>query len=102
VWKRISNEDFIAFYDHVKEAADVARKAYDASLVSEQVQQWRALFGNEFPVMTDEEARCERLAVKARQLETGTATLGSSINIIRNTTGVTVPRERNYYDWSDL
>jgi len=102
VWKRVSNEDFVSFYDYVVEAADIARKAYDAELLSEQLQYWRDLFGSEFPKMTEEDARCERLASKAKQLESGTATISSNINIIAGTAGITVPRERNYYDGGNL
>lgn len=98
VWKRVSNADFIAFYDHVKAAAITARQAHDAELVSEAAQYWRQLFGSEFPVMSEEEARNERLAKKAQQLESGSASLGNRINIITGTTGVSVPRERNHYD----
>jgi hypothetical protein len=102
VWKRISKEEFIAFYDYVKEAAIIARKAFNAELLSEQLQEWRNLFGPEFPKMPEEEARSERLAQKAKLLESGAATIGSSINIIRSTAGVMVPRERNHYDPSNL
>ena len=102
VWKRVSKEDFIAFYDYVVEAAKTARKAYDAELLSEKLQHWRVLFGSEFPVITDEDARCERLAAKARLLESGSATLGSRVNFIHSTAGVIVPRERNHFDESRL
>ncbi|WP_347160315.1 SMODS domain-containing nucleotidyltransferase [Pontibacter chitinilyticus] len=102
VWKRVSNEDFVAFYDHVVEAAATARKAYEAELMSEQVQLWRSLFGSEFPQMKEEDTRGERLAVKAKQLESGAATIGGGINIIKGTAGITVPRERNHYDTGNL
>jgi hypothetical protein len=103
VWKRVSNADFVNFYDRVKAAAATARQAYDADLVSEALQCWRQLFGSEFPVMSEEEARNERLAKKARLLETGAATLGTRINIISGSAGVVVPRERNHYgEFTDL
>ncbi|MBF9255630.1 nucleotidyltransferase [Pontibacter sp. 172403-2] len=102
VWKRISKEDFVAFYDYVKGAAITARKAFDAELLSDQLKEWRNLFGSEFPVMSEEEARSERLDHKAKLLESGAATIGSSINIIRSTAGVSVPRERNHYDPTNL
>ena len=98
VWKRVSVEDFIAFYNFVKAAATTARQAYDAELVSDALGFWRGMFGSEFPVMTEEQARNERLAKKAQQLEAGRATLGHRINIISGTAGISVPRERNYYD----
>lgn len=49
VWHRVSSEDFVAFYDFVKEAALTARKAYDATTVKESADAWRLLFGSEFP-----------------------------------------------------
>ena len=102
VWKRVSNEDFVTFYDAVKKALDTANKAKNAELLSEQLQLWQSLFDSEFPTMDSEEARRERLAQKAKMLESGTATIGSSINVIKDPTGIRVPRERNYYDKSNL
>ena len=102
VWKRVSNEDFVAFYDHVVEAAATARKAYDAELLSEQVELWRSLFGSEFPPLKDEDARGERLAITARQVESGAATIGRNINIMKGAAGIAVPRERNHYDTGNL
>lgn len=102
VWKRVSDEDFVAFYDHIVEAAASARKAFEAELLSEQLQQWLLLFGSEFPKITEEDARCERLASKAKQLECGSATIGSSIYIIKGSAGIIVPRERNHYDVENL
>lgn len=49
VWKRISNEDFVAFYDAVKSSSDLARKAFDAESISEQVKLWKGFFGSKFP-----------------------------------------------------
>jgi len=49
VWKRVSVEDFNAFYDYVKEAAGIARQALDASTVHEKVKYWKLLFGKAFP-----------------------------------------------------
>lgn len=98
VWKRVSNDDFVAFYDFVKEAAKTARKAFDAELDSEQLEQWRILFGSEFPVMTEEQARNERLERKSRALQSGASTLGIGINIIHSTSGVKIPNERDHYD----
>jgi hypothetical protein len=68
VWKRISKEDFVAFYDFVKEAAVTARKAYDAELLSEQLQKWRNLFGSEFPIISEEDARSELLVDKPEHI----------------------------------
>jgi len=55
VWKRVSNEDFVAFYDHVKSAASIARAALDAKTNKEESTKWRELFGNKFPDAPDDE-----------------------------------------------
>lgn len=55
VWKRISKEDFNAFYDRVKELAEIARLAYDATTLEEQVKYWKQLFGSKFPDPPKEE-----------------------------------------------
>lgn len=49
VWHRITPEDFIGFYDHVSQAAAIARRALDAATVRESALAWRDLFGNAFP-----------------------------------------------------
>jgi uncharacterized membrane protein YgcG len=49
VWKRVSNEDFVTFYDRVKDAAVIARAALDVETVKEKVEKWKLLFGNKFP-----------------------------------------------------
>jgi hypothetical protein len=49
VWKRISNEDFVAFYDKIEEYAKIARTAYDSADGKVQVENWRKLFGSKFP-----------------------------------------------------
>ncbi|WP_210521744.1 SMODS domain-containing nucleotidyltransferase [Hymenobacter terricola] len=57
VWKRVSNEDFIAFYDRVKGAAGSARAALDATTVKEKVANWQLLFGSKFPDAPDDRSR---------------------------------------------
>jgi hypothetical protein len=49
VWKRVSDEDFVKFYDHVADYAKIAREAYDAEKVKDKVKGWRKLFGEKFP-----------------------------------------------------
>lgn len=49
VLKRVSVEDFAAFYGQVVEAAKVARAALDADTVRVSATKWRKLFGNKFP-----------------------------------------------------
>ena len=54
VFKRVSGEDFAAFYAHVKQAAVTARAALDATTVSESTALWRELFGEKFPDTPDD------------------------------------------------
>lgn len=54
VWKRISGEEFAAFYDRAASAAFTAREALDASTISEKVRKWRELLGDQFPPPPDD------------------------------------------------
>ncbi|UMQ43045.1 hypothetical protein MKS83_04980 [Chryseobacterium sp. Y16C] len=49
VWKRVSNDDFISFYDSVEEYASLAKEALEAETLKEQVEKWREFFGDKFP-----------------------------------------------------
>lgn len=49
VFKRISADDFKKFYDQVKDAAVLARSAYDSDDRTESGNLWRDLFGSKFP-----------------------------------------------------
>jgi hypothetical protein len=49
VFKRISAEDFKAFYEQVKEGAALARSALDSQDRTESGNLWRDLFGSKFP-----------------------------------------------------
>jgi hypothetical protein len=49
VWKRIKTEDFITFYDHIVTYAKIARQAWDAKTLKEEVAKWKELFGDKFP-----------------------------------------------------
>jgi hypothetical protein len=49
VWKRITKDDFNKFYDHMSNYAKIARKAFDAPKLEDQVKYWKELFGNKFP-----------------------------------------------------
>ena len=53
VWKRMSSDDFAAFYDRLKEAAEIARTALGAETVKEKVANWQLLFGKKFPDAPD-------------------------------------------------
>jgi hypothetical protein len=48
VLKRVSGEDFAAFYQLVASAATTAREALDATTVASSAKKWRELFGNKF------------------------------------------------------
>lgn len=49
VFKRISTDDFKKFYNQVKDAATLARRAYDSQDRTDSGNLWRDLFGNKFP-----------------------------------------------------
>lgn len=49
VFRRISVEDFRAFYDQVKEGADLSRRAFDSEDRTESGNLWREMFGSKFP-----------------------------------------------------
>ena len=49
VFKRISGEDFCAFYDQVKAGADLSRRAFDSEDRTESGNLWREMFGSKFP-----------------------------------------------------
>jgi hypothetical protein len=53
VWKRVSGDDFIEFYDRVKEAAIIARAGLEAETVQDKVTNWQLLFGKKFPDAPD-------------------------------------------------
>jgi len=54
VFKRVSAEDFASFYEQVKEAAQLARKALDSTDRTESGNLWRELLGNRFPEPPDD------------------------------------------------
>ncbi|RMG26461.1 MAG: nucleotidyltransferase [Armatimonadetes bacterium] len=49
VFRRITAADFGAFYQQVKEGAELARKALDSDDRTESANLWRELFGPKFP-----------------------------------------------------
>ena len=50
VFKRITGEDFAAFYNQVTAAADIARVAFDEEEnLAAKVSKWQELFGDQFP-----------------------------------------------------
>lgn len=49
VFKRITAEDFAAFYEQVTAAAAIARQAFDTEDIAESIKGWRLLFGDKFP-----------------------------------------------------
>jgi hypothetical protein len=50
VFARVSDEDYLGFHQLVKEAAGLARQAYDSPTVRDSALLWRELLGPEFPV----------------------------------------------------
>ncbi|MEJ5375062.1 MAG: nucleotidyltransferase [bacterium] len=46
---RVSPDDFVAFHEHITEAAELARRAYNEEDLHESVILWRQLFGDRFP-----------------------------------------------------
>jgi len=49
VMRRVSAEDFANFYNKIKNAAGIARRAYECPSMHESSKLWRELFGDEFP-----------------------------------------------------
>lgn len=49
VFGRLSDEDYKAFYESVRKAETIARKAYHADSTAEAVLLWKELFGDKFP-----------------------------------------------------
>lgn len=49
VFKRVSVEDFKAFYGQAQDAAELARRAFDSTDRTESGKLWRELFGSKFP-----------------------------------------------------
>jgi hypothetical protein len=50
VFKRITGEDFCAFYDQVKVGAELSRRAFDSMDRTESNNLWRMMFGPKFPL----------------------------------------------------
>ena len=53
VLERVDGEDFAEFYEHVKEAAEIAREALDAGTKEKSIEKWQKLFGSKFPGSDD-------------------------------------------------
>lgn len=49
VLERVDGEEFAEFYEHAKEAAEIAREALDADTKEKSIEKWRELFGSKFP-----------------------------------------------------
>jgi hypothetical protein len=49
VFDRLSDQEYEAFYERVKEAAKIAREALDAETVFDSATAWRKLLGKKFP-----------------------------------------------------
>lgn len=55
VFGRLTEEEYTEFYEDVKGAAGIARKAYDEGDASKAAELWRSLFGTNFPSGSEEE-----------------------------------------------
>ena len=49
VFKRVDGEKFAEFYEHAKEASEIAREALDAETKEKSIEKWQELFGSKFP-----------------------------------------------------
>lgn len=54
VLHRVTGEEFAEFHSQVCEAAEIARRALDATTVRESADEWRRLFGDKFPKAPEE------------------------------------------------
>lgn len=50
---RVDGEEFAEFYEHAKEAAEIAREALDAETKEKSIEKWQELFGSKFPNSSD-------------------------------------------------
>ncbi len=55
VLHRISGAEFAEFHSQVGDAAKIARRALDATTVRESANEWRKLFGDNFPPPPDDD-----------------------------------------------
>lgn len=53
VFDRVEGEEFSEFYEHVEEAAEIARAALDAETKEKSIEKWQELFGSKFPDSDD-------------------------------------------------
>jgi hypothetical protein len=71
VFHRLTGEDFAAFHTLAREAAAIARRAFDAKTAQESAEEWRKLFGDKFPLPAKSESN-------SRDVKLGTAAAGGS------------------------
>jgi hypothetical protein len=57
VFKRITGEDFCAFYDQVKDGAELSRRAFDSEDRKESGKLWCEMFGSRFPAPPENDSR---------------------------------------------
>lgn len=50
VWHRITVNDFVTFYDHMKDYAARAREAYEEKSLRKATEKWQDIFGTKFPL----------------------------------------------------
>lgn len=49
VFDRVDGEEFAKFYEHVEEAAEIAREALNSDDKEKTIEKWQELFGSKFP-----------------------------------------------------
>ena len=83
VFDRVDGEEFAEFYEHAKEAAEVAREALESDTKEKSSEKWKELFGSKFPGSDDSDDNGNR----------GSNTKGPFVPPPRNQTGDLTPRK---------
>ena len=83
VFGRVDGEEFAEFYEHAKEAAEIAREALDAETKEKSIEKWKKLFGSKFPGSDDSDDNGNR----------GNSSKGPFVAPPRQQTGDLTPRK---------
>ena len=65
VFHRLTGEDFAAFHALVRDAAVIARRAFDADEAKASSEEWRKLFGGKFPLSVKTESSSKEMTLGA-------------------------------------
>lgn len=82
VLERVDGEEFAEFYEHAKDAAEIAREALDAETKEKSIEKWKELFGSKFPDSGNSDENGS----------TGNSSEGPFVPPPRNQTGDLTPR----------